>query len=139
CARVRMGCGRRRDRPSPAPACCPPTAPVPGGAACPLFSRPKRRSRGRSRPPPERSSGHRLDRIDDVLVAGAAADVALERMPNLVFARLRVLLEEAHGGEHHATRAVATLERVVLVKALLQPMEGSVLGQTLDRADLVPV
>src|SRR6266571_5852533 len=124
-----MGCGRRRDRPSPAPACCPPTALVPGGAACPLFSRPTRRSRGRLRPPPERSSGHRLDRVDDVLVARAAADVALERVPTLVFARLRVLLEQAHGGEHHATRAVAALERVVLVKTLLQRMQGTVLAE----------
>src|SRR5436190_10867314 len=105
-----MDSARRRDRPSRAHACCPPIAPVPGGASCLLFCRPGRRCPYRPRLLLERSSGHRLDCVDDVLVAGATADVALERVPDLGFARPRILLEQADGGEHHAARAIAALE-----------------------------
>ncbi len=82
---------------------------------------------------------HRPDRVDDVLVAGAAADVALERVADLVLARARILGEQAHRREHHPARAVAALKRVMRVEALLQRMERAVLGQPLDRRDLVPV
>src|SRR5712672_764143 len=117
-----MDCARRRGRPCPAAACCRPTAPALAEACCPLFARRARRSGGRPRPLRERSSCYRLDRLDDVLIAGAAADVSLERVPNLVLGRTRVLSEQAHRGEHHPARAIAALKRVVLVGRLLQWM-----------------
>ena len=84
-------------------------------------------------------TGHLRDRADDVLVAGAAAEVALERVPDLRLGRVRVLGQQAHGGQHHPGGAVAALERVVRVEALLERVEDAVLGQPLDRRDLVAV
>src|SRR3712207_8179154 len=50
-----------------------------------------------------------LDCLDDVLVAGAAAQVAFEALPDLLLARVRLLFEEAYGGHDHPRRAVPTL------------------------------
>src|SRR3954454_18380636 len=80
-----------------------------------------------------------LDGLDDVLVAGATAEVPLERPPYLVLARRGVLLEQADGREHHPRRAEPALEGVLLVKGLLHGMEIPVLRQALDRRDLRPV
>src|SRR5439155_26527736 len=38
-----------------------------------------------------------LDRLDDVVVAGAAAEVALERVPDLLLGRVVELLQQRHG------------------------------------------
>src|SRR5207248_7150303 len=114
-------------------------APALAAASNPPCGGPARRSRRRPRSPRARSSRHRLNRVDDVLVAGAAADVPFERVPDLVLARARILGQEADRGEHHPARAVAALERVVFVKALLERMERAVVRETLDRRDLAPV
>ena len=53
----------------------------------------------------------RLHRLDDVPVAGAAADVALDRAADLVVGRLRVLLQQGGRAHQHPRRAVAALER----------------------------
>ena len=53
--------------------------------------------------------------------------------------RCLAALDQAHRGEHHARRAVAALERVVVVERLLDGVQGAVRGQTLDRRDLRPV
>src|SRR5918995_323370 len=60
-------------------------------------------------------------------------------MPDLLLARVRMLLEQAHCREHHARRAIAALEAVVDVEGLLNGMEPTVLRQALDRPHLVPV
>src|SRR6476620_8908162 len=70
-----------------------------------------------------------LDRLDDVVVARAAADVAVERLADLVFARLRVVGEELDRRHHHARRAEAALQAVALAKRCLHGMELAVLGQ----------
>src|SRR5215813_1135166 len=72
------------------------------------------------------SAPHGLDGPDDVLVARAAAEVALERAPDLGLGRRRVVLEEAHGREHHPRGAVAALEGVLLVERLLDRVELAV-------------
>ena len=77
--------------------------------------------------------------LDDVLVAGAAAEVALEAVPDLVLARIGVLGEEADGGHHHPRRAVAALEPVLLVERLLERMQRAVVGEPFDRRQLRPV
>src|SRR5437870_4039285 len=82
------------------------------------------------------SAPHGLDGLDDVLVAGAAAEIALERAANLLLARRRVLVQQAHRREHHPGRAVAALQRVLLVERLLHRVELAVRGETLDRRDL---
>ena len=86
------------------------------------------------------SDGGRVSNgLDDVDVAGAAAEVALERVPDLVLARIGVLAEQADGGHHHPGRAVAALEPVLLVERLLHRVQLPVLGEPLDRRHLAPV
>ncbi len=54
-------------------------------------------------------AGGMLHRLDDLHVAGAAADVAAERRPDLVLARARIAAQEAGGRHDEARRAVAAL------------------------------
>ena len=77
--------------------------------------------------------------LHDVLVAGAAAQVARERPPDLVLGRVRVLVEEGLGGQHHPGRAEAALEAVLLLEPLLQRVQLARAGEPLDRRHLVPV
>src|SRR5215813_314141 len=51
-----------------------------------------------------------LNRLDDVHVARAPAEVAGDAPADLVLARFRVLLEEGVAGHEHARRTVAALE-----------------------------
>src|SRR6516225_4111697 len=57
----------------------------------------------------------RLDRFDDVLVAGATTEVAGEAAADLLLGRVRVLLEQAVGARQHPRRAIAALKPVLLV------------------------
>src|SRR5947208_2116084 len=80
-----------------------------------------------------------LDRLDDVVVARTAAEVALEPVADLRLARVRVLGQQADGGQHHPWRAVAALEPVLLVEGLLHRMQLAVRGESFDRRQLLPV
>src|SRR2546427_219216 len=88
---------------------------------------------------PSLLSGHvfggPLDRLHDVVVAGAATEVALELVADLLFRRLRVALQQLVGGHDHARRAEAALEPVLLPEALLDRMQLAVLREALDRRD----
>src|SRR5260370_8513392 len=66
--------------------------------------------------------GRRLHRLDDVHVARAAAEVALEAFANLVIGRVRVLLEQVGRGHDHARGAVASLDPVLVPQSLLPLM-----------------
>src|SRR5688500_10455546 len=109
---------RRRLTPLAAPG-----SPGPYYTYCPL--RPGTASDARGTREPGRSTlcesrvrAH--DRLDDVHVAGAAADVALDCRPRLLLGRLRVLLEQRRRAHQHPRRAVAALERVMGRERLLQ-------------------
>src|SRR5438093_8574027 len=91
---------------TPAPAGTRPAPPAP--AWCMDFWSPRLASRRRS------------DRLDDVHVAGAAADVSLDGAPDLVLGRFGVRVEEVLRTHQHPGRAVAALERVVGAEGLLQ-------------------
>src|SRR5690606_37388963 len=80
--------------------------------------------------------GRVLDRLHDVLVASAAAEVALQPVANLLFGRIRVALEQVGRGHDHAGRAVAALQAVLLPEAFLDRVQLAVLGHALDRRDL---
>src|SRR4030095_12380759 len=54
-----------------------------------------------------------FDRRDDVAVAGAAAQVAGDRLLDLLVAGLRAFAEQTVGGHQHAGSAVAAFHRVV--------------------------
>ncbi len=73
--------------------------------------------------------------VDDRAIARAAADIALQRVRQVVLA---MLVESLGGGRHHhAGGAIAALEGLGVVERLLDRMELAVLGQALDRRDLV--
>src|SRR5438105_3663568 len=76
-----------------------------------------------------------LDGVDDRLVAGAAAVVARDMRANFVPARFATAAHEVLGGEQHAGRTEAALERVALVEGALQALELLRVGEALDRLD----
>src|SRR5262249_40843540 len=79
------------------------------------------------------------DRLHDVDVPGAATEVAGDGLADLRLARVRISREERAAGHHHAGRAVAALEPVLLPEALLHRMELAIPLQSLDRLHLVAV
>src|SRR5688572_13639496 len=80
---------------------------------------------------------HSKDCLHDVVVAGAAAEVAGEHLAHLRLARARVFLEVRLEGHDDAGGAEAALQPVHLVQRLLQGRELSVLRHRLDGGDLV--
>src|ERR1041385_8592044 len=80
-----------------------------------------------------------LDRLDDVDVAGAATEVPRDRLADVVLGRLGVLREERAAGHHHARRAEAALQAVLLPEALLDRVELVSLLEPLDGVDLAAV
>src|SRR5215475_2888127 len=88
---------------------------------------------------PGQPLGRVPDRLHDVDVPGAATEVAGDGLANLRLARVRISREERAAGHHHAGRAVAALEPVLLPEALLQRMELAIPLQSLDRLHLVAV
>src|ERR1700733_14928437 len=84
-------------------------------------------------------------RLDDVLVAGAAAQVPRQRPADVLLGWVRVVVQQLAGGQHHAGRAEPALEAVLLPEALLElmqppaPLPCPLHGQALHRGDLVPV
>ena len=77
----------------------------------------------------------RLDRLEDVPVAGAAADVALQSLLDLGVGRMRVLAQQRGRAHQHAGRAVAALERVVVRECLLELRQLLAVGEPFDRLD----
>src|SRR5262245_35504173 len=80
--------------------------------------------------------GGPLDRLDDVVVAGAAAEVALELVPDLLLGCVRVPLDQLHRRHDHARRAEAALQPVLLPEALLHGVKLPVRGEALDGLEL---
>src|SRR6185295_8736374 len=85
--------------------------------------------------PLPRQRGRVLDRLDDVDVAGAAAEIAGNRVPDFRFARTIGLRQQPVGGHQHAGRAEAALQSVLLAEALLQRMQLAVALEPLDGDD----
>ena len=79
------------------------------------------------------------DRLEDVLVARAAADVALDGVENLVIGGMGIVLEQRGRTHQHPGCAVAALERVVGDEGALQHREPVVVGEPLDGPDPGPV
>src|SRR5215211_1891085 len=78
---------------------------------------------GRGRRPGAHDRGGLADRQDDVVVAGAAADVPFDRMADLVVRRVDVPGKEIGGGHDHSRGAEAALEAVLLPEPLLERMK----------------
>src|SRR5579884_360717 len=77
-----------------------------------------------------------LDGLDDVDVAGAAAQVALDAALDLVFGGIGVGLQQVDGLHDHARRAEAALQAVLLPEALLHRVQPARRRQALDGQDV---
>ena len=84
-------------------------------------------------------AGGLLDRLDDVHVAGAAAEVAADPLADLRLGRVGVLAEQPGGLHDHPRGAEAALEAVLVPERLLERMEGGAVGHALDGPDLAAV
>src|SRR3546814_20335133 len=63
--------------------------------------------------------------LDDVVVAGAAADVAFQLVANGILVRVRMALHEVDGTHDHARRAEAALQGMMLAEGFLHRMQRS--------------
>ena len=78
-----------------------------------------------------------LHGLDDVLVARAAAQVAVQQLADLGLAGLGVVLAQVDGAHHHARGAEAALQAVALLEGRLHRMQRAVgLRDALDGGDL---
>ena len=66
-----------------------------------------------------------LNRLNNIQIAGTAAQVPGNRPADFVFARVRILLQERHRCHHHPRRAKAALQTVFFVKPLLNRTQDS--------------
>src|SRR5437762_5383823 len=84
-----------------------------------------------------RGAAHRLgglaDGGDDVLIAGAAADVAFDRVTDLLVGGIWRSRQEVYRDHDHARRAEPALQAVVLPEGGLHGMQVVTLGKALDR------
>jgi len=82
---------------------------------------------------------HRLggsaDRLDDLRIGCAAAEIPGEVVPNFVLARIGVLRQELVGHQHKARCAEPTLESAVVDEGLLDGQQPAPFVQAFDRGD----
>src|SRR5581483_932286 len=74
-------------------------------------------------------AGRPLYGLDDVLVAGAAAEVTREPLANLALGGIGAAPQQIDGREDHARCAVAALQPVLVPEGLLQRVQRPLLGQ----------
>ena len=77
--------------------------------------------------------------VEDLRVPGAAAEVAGERLADLVVRRMRAAPQEVGGRDDEPRRAEAALHGARVDERLLHRVQVAVLGETLDRRHVVPV
>ncbi len=85
------------------------------------------------------ASGCVQDRLDDLLIAGATAEIPFQTVPDLLFGRLGILLQQRNGRHDHSGRAVAALQSVFLPKGILHRMQLFTLRQPFDGCHLSAV
>src|SRR5262245_8060138 len=76
-----------------------------------------------------------LNRVDDVLITGAAAEIAGDPLTDLALGRLRVVLQQSDRRHDHPGRAETALQPVFFPEAFLQRVQLAVRGEPLDRRD----
>src|ERR1700746_1670906 len=80
-----------------------------------------------------------LHRFDNVLIAGAAAQIAGDTPADLLVSRISVLLQQGISREQHSRSAEAALQSVLLLESLLQRMELAILHETFHREQLAAI
>src|SRR5580692_12047632 len=94
------------------------------------------RSRGNSRRMQRRRVLHRLDDFD---VAGAAANIAAERVADLVVGRPRIAPQQSRRRHDESRRAITALRAELFVKAALHRGEMAVGHERFDGVDAAAV
>src|SRR5690242_18724609 len=74
--------------------------------------------------------------VDDVLISGAAAQVAFQPVPDFLFTGIRIAFQDLLGGHDHAGRAKTALQAMLVPESFLHLVELAVGGQALDGEDL---
>src|SRR6516165_937274 len=105
-----------------------------------LASRPARLALRRALLGRLRVPGHRLgagrDRLDNIVIAGAAADIALEFLADRVLVEVVALTAHHVDRRHdHARCAIAALQAVILTEGGLHRMQLLAIGEALDGGD----
>src|SRR6185312_5004234 len=73
------------------------------------------------------------DRLDDVVVAGAAANVAFESVTDRRLVEIRTFpIDEVDRGHDHSRRAEAALQTVIVLEGLLHRVQLAALSEALD-------
>src|SRR5215471_1786375 len=80
--------------------------------------------------------GHGRYRLDDVVIAGTAAQIAVEIRPDGGLVRMRDAPEQIDRRHDHPGRTEPALQRMMLVKRRLHGMELVPFGQPLDGRNL---
>src|SRR5206468_1371622 len=83
--------------------------------------------------------GRHPDRLDDLVVTGAPAEIPEHPLPDLRLARVRIRVEERLGRHDLARGADAALKSAGVDERLLDGMESLVLGEALDGRDRAAV
>src|SRR3972149_7660108 len=76
--------------------------------------------------------GGRLNRLDDLVISGAAAHDAFNSFPDLLLAGLRILLQQGVNGHDHAGCTVSALDGSCLHVGFLDGVEAAPLSQAFD-------
>src|SRR5438132_790358 len=87
---------------------------------------------------PPQAGRRQLHRLVDLQVARAAAQVARQRLLDLVTRGSRVLVEQRFGGEQEGGRTVPALRRAELGERVLERMQRPTLCHPLDRLHAMP-
>src|ERR1700730_2937951 len=78
-------------------------------------------------------------RVDDVLVAGATAQIAVQAVTDLFLARLGIALDNLLDRHDHAGRAETALQPVLVPKGFLYGVQLAVSRQTFDGENIAAV
>ena len=104
--------------------------------ATPSSARQARADRARRRPATAAAAGaHGQHGLDDLAVAGAAAEHAAQRILDLGPRRRAAVAQQILRRHQHARRADAALRRAMVEEGLLQRRERAVRRKALDRLD----
>ena len=87
----------------------------------------------------DHAPARQVDRIDNLLIAGTAAEIATERLAQRRRARVRVFLQQVGDGHDETRRAEAALHRARFEEGLLDRMQALARGQALDGAHVALV
>jgi hypothetical protein len=80
-----------------------------------------------------------LNGLDDVLIAGAASEIAGNAEADFVLRGAGVLLQEPPRAHDHPRRAEPALQPVFLPEGRLYRMQFAICSQTFDRGDTAAV